>query len=153
MRQQRFRALALLCAVATCCGRSGKSASTPESPGAQLAPPPRAIRIEADSIVLEGRWHPTGEGADTLPNSVKVTCARGERRCREELTTAREGQAAMTESFQYGVTEWTKAKLVAVRRASGSEVELRVAFTAAAAEKVTIAKKSGKTLETRWRLE
>ncbi len=66
---------------------------------------------------------------------------------------AKGGQPAVTESFQYAIREWTKAKLVAVRRARGSEVELRVALTAAAAEKVVVEKRSGKTFETRWRLE
>lgn len=144
--------LGTLILALACCSRSGKQSPASGAPGDQATPPARAIRVEPDSVVLEGHWQPVG-GSAVSSVRVSVTCARSQRRCREELTSVGEGTAAAKETLQYAIREWTPRKLVAARQASGRDVELRVAFTAVQAEKAVIEKRSGKTVETRWRLE
>jgi hypothetical protein len=59
----------------------------------------------------------------------------------------------VSETLDYRVREWTKAKLVAVRRSGLTEVELRISLTGSAAQKVVIDNKGGRGIETYWRLE
>jgi hypothetical protein len=138
----------VLLAVAIGCG-----GSTP--PDASVSAPPRAIRVEENDIVIEGRWSPVEEAVASAvaPNSVRVTCARSQQRCREELTTSPSGQKTVSETLDYRVREWTKAKLVAVRRSGPTQVELRISLTGSAAQKVVIDNKGGRGIETYWRLE
>ena len=151
-RARWLAASSTLLAAMLSCGRAGGPAATPASSPPQAAPSGREIRVEADRVVLGGRWQPTEAGSEPANNvNVSVTCTRAEKRCREELRTP--GQDGKPEVLDYAVREWTAAKLVAARRTSVASVELRVAFTAAAAEKVVIQKRSGKLVETRWRLE
>ncbi len=145
-------ALLLLVAALWACGRADTPAATPASSAPPTTPSSREISVEANSVVMRGRWQPADAGSTAANNvSVSVTCTRSEKRCREELKTP--GQEGKPELADYAVREWTATKLVASRRTSVASVELRVAFTAAAAEKVVIQKRSGKTVETHWRLE
>ena len=120
-----------------------------------MSPLPRAILIAEESVTLEGGWSSTGEvdGASSLANTVRVTCVRATRRCHEELTTARAGASPLTESFDYRIEEWTKAKLVAVRRDGSGDVQIRVALTGQAASKSWTTGKGKNAVEVRWRLE
>ena len=106
-------------------------------------------------MTLEGGWYPIAEAeaASHVPNIVKATCLRSTRRCREELTTARDGASPLTESFDYRVEEWTKAKLVAVRKDGPAEVQIRVALTGLTAGKTLTTRKGKRVVEVRWRLE
>ena len=146
-------ALAALLIVVAACGPGRRSASRVESSAGELSPPPTAIRIADESVTLEGRWHPTAEAASQVPSIVKATCLRATRRCREELTTPREGASPLNESFDYRVEEWTKAKLVAARKDGPAEVQIRVALTGLTAGKTLTTKKGKSVVEVRWRLE
>ena len=140
--------------VAACQGPRG--ASNPEAAvQASASPPARAIRVDPDVVVIEGRWYPidaAGVSAD-VSFVVRATCVRTERRCREELTTVGAGHAPTTETIEYRVREWTTRKLVAARPEGSEEVQLRVSLTGLAAEKVTASPKDRHKPETRWRLE
>jgi hypothetical protein len=138
----------VLLAVAIGCG-----GSTP--PDASVSAPPRAMRIDENEIVIEGRWSPVEEAVASAvaPNSVRVVCTRSLQRCREELTTSPSGQKTVTETLDYRVREWTKAKLVAGRRSGVAEMELRISLTGSAAQKVVIDNKEGRATATHWRLE
>jgi hypothetical protein len=143
-----------LLAVSVTCGPRQRAASAPEAAG-QISPLPRVIQIADDSVTLEGGWYPTAEAdvASHVPNQVRTTCARATRRCREEVTTVRDGASPSTESFDYRVEEWTKAKLVAVRKDGSHEVQIRIALTGQAASKTLTTGKTRNAVETRWRLE
>jgi hypothetical protein len=144
---------ALLAAVA--CKGSGGSSSPEAAVPSEASPPPRIIRAEQGSVVIEGRWHPVeaSEASDDVTYLVHATCVRSERRCREELTTVRAGHPPATETREYKVREWTDWKLLAVRPEGPEEVQLRVSLTGLAAEKVTVSLKKRDQPETRWRLE
>jgi hypothetical protein len=103
-----------------------------------LSPPARAIRVDADKVVIEGRWQPVASASDSPApeNAVRAVCTRVEKRCREELTTVAGGGSPATEIFEYRIREWTKAKLVATRRSGAYEQTLRVSLTGLAAEKI-----------------
>jgi hypothetical protein len=141
-------------AVGVTCGRRQRAASAPAAAG-QISPLPRAIEIADDSVTLEGGWYPTAEAdaASHLPNQVRTTCVRATRRCREELTTSRDGASPSTDSFDYRVEEWTKARLVAVRKDGSNEFQIRIALTGQAASKTLTTGKGKSATETRWRLE
>ena len=136
-----------LLAVAIGCGGS--------PPDASVSAPPRAMRVEENDVVIEGRWSPVEEAVASAvaPNSVRVVCARALQRCREELTTSPSGQKTVTETLDYRVREWTKAKLIAGRRSGAAEMELRISLTGSAAQRVVIDNKGGRATETHWRLE
>jgi hypothetical protein len=138
--------------VAAACGPRGRSASKAES-ARPLSPPPRTIQITDESVTLEGGWYPVAEAASYVPTIVKATCLRATRRCREELTTAQDGASPSTESFDYRVEEWTKAKLVATRRDGPAAVQIRVALTGLTAGKTLTTNKGKSVVEIRWRLE
>jgi hypothetical protein len=143
--------------VAACGGAQAPRAKrSPEA--VKVSPPPRSVLVQADSVVIEGRWYPVAAGpnARASPNAVRVLCARAERTCREDLTrlSAHPDAEPFREVLQYRVREWTKegtpaGKLVASRREGATEIEIRVSLSGLAAEKVVIDKGG----ETRWRLE
>jgi hypothetical protein len=147
-------ASAALVVVVAACGPRSRSAAKVESAG-QISPSSRTIQITDESVMLEGSWHPVAEtdAASHAPSIVKTTCLRATRRCREELTTARDGALPSTESFDYRVEEWTKAKLVATRRDGRATVQIRVALTGLTAGKSLTTQKGKSVAEIRWRLE
>ena len=106
-------------------------------------------------MTIEGGWYPIAEevAASHVANTVRVTCLRTTRRCREELTTARDGASPLVESFDYRVGEWTRAKRVAARRDGPDEVQIRVSLTGLAAGKTVTTRKGKSVVEVRWRLE
>jgi hypothetical protein len=122
----------------------------------RFSPPPRAIRVEKETVVIEGRWAPIDPGgAAPPPNAVRVVCRRADRTCREELTTAAPAGTPepARERAEYEAREWTPAKLVAVRRTqAGDEVELFISLVGNAATK-SVTRKRGRDAEVRWRLE
>lgn len=154
LRRNLGGALAAFVTVLVACGGCAGPGSR-QAPGDLLAAPVRAIRIEAHSVVIEGRWHPEEATADSpvVPNSVRAVCTRAERQCREELTTAPPGKGPVVETFDYKVSEWTNAKLVATRRQDSSELQLRVSLTGLAAEKLSRNTKGDRDAGVRWRLE
>lgn len=113
------------------------------------------MQISDDGVTLEGRWYPVAEAgaASHAPSIVKTTCRRATRRCREEVTTARDGSSPFTETFDYRVEDWTTAKLVASRKDGPGEVQIRVALTGLAASKTLTTRKGKNAVEVRWRLE
>jgi hypothetical protein len=119
---------------------------------------PRSVRVEADSVVIEGRWFPIEAGHESLayPNAVRVVCTRAQRSCKEDLArlAGKGGAEPLHEVLEYRIEEWTKwgkpaGKLVASRRDGGAEIEIRVSLSGLAVEKVVIEK--GRA--TRWRIE
>jgi hypothetical protein len=123
------------------------------SPRPSLSPPPRAIRVEEGSVVLEGRWQEVGTTA-SAPNTVRVVCLRGPRTCAEELATAgADADDPQRQSITYQVKDWTKWQLRAVRRDEGKDVELRISIIGLAAQKVLVDRSSRRGGEIRWRLE
>ena len=84
------------------------------------------MRVEENDVVIEGRWSPVEEAVASAvaPNSVRVVCARALQRCREELTTSPSGQKTVTETLDYRVREWTKAKLT--RGRLGRDARVRI---------------------------
>jgi hypothetical protein len=151
-RGAAFRLYAVLLASLWPAGCSGTKSGSSEG---QASPPPRAIRVDEATVVIEGRWHPIEATADSpiVMNSVRAVCVRADRRCREDLTTTPEGAAPVTESFEYRVKEWTRAKLLAARRKGADEVIVTVSLTGLAAEKVLVKAEGDRDAGTRWRLE
>lgn len=120
-----------------------------------MTPLARTVQISDDSVTLEGSWSPVAEAgsASRAPSIVKATCLRATGRCREELTTARDGSSPITATFDYRVEEWTRGKLVAVRKDGPGEVQIRVALTGLVASKTLTTGKGKSAIEVRWRLE
>lgn len=145
--------LALL--LANACHTTPPEARSVGSAQAQLSPPPRAIHAEGDTVIIEGRWQAI-DGAEGLPlmNMVRAVCNRARDTCREELSSVgAEGvqEAVQHQSFEYQVKEWTKWKILAVRRSKRGTHELRISIIGLAAERVE--KAVGAETENRWRLE
>lgn len=149
---------AFLAALSAACGSGSKPNPKPTPTTGTIAPLPRSVRVEPDRVVVEGHWVPIEVEPRTpaLPNTVRVTCSRGERSCTEDLTrlASPDEPKPINESLEYRVEEWTKwgkpiATLVASRRVGGTQVEIRVSLSGLAAEKVVI--ETGR--ETRWRIE
>jgi hypothetical protein len=114
------------------------------------------IRVEPDSVVLEGQWAPVDSVADTAgaSGSVRVVCLRPQRVCREEPTASGTASAEPARAgMEYRVTDWSKATLVAVRRNGSTETRLRVSLIGLAAVKVVVSQGGPSPLEARWRLE
>lgn len=144
------RGLALVGALSIAC----RGAATPggqASPTSAVAPSPpaRSVQVEADEVVIEGRWTPIeGETASaTKPNAVRVVCRRAERSCKEDLTRPSNypGGDPVQDVWQYRVDEWTAwgkpvGRMVAVRREGARQIEIRVSLSGLAAEKVVIDK-------------
>ena len=149
-------AVGLLGILAMGCQRSSQAPGTqpPEGRGA-TSPLPRSVRVEPDSVAVEGRWVPIEAGVAATPNAVRVVCSRAERACNEDLARqSSAGGADVRETWKYRVEEWTKwgtpaGKLTASRREGAVEIEIRVSLSGLAAEKVVI----DKGRETRWRIE
>lgn len=140
------------------CGGAARPGSKQTPLAGTISPSPRSVRVEQESVVVEGRWTPieAGPEAPPLPNAVRVVCSRAQRSCKEDLTRlAGDGGAEpVHETLEYRVDEWTKwgkpaGKVVASRREGGARVELRVSLSGLTAEKVVI----DKGRATHWRIE
>jgi len=143
---------AALLVAAAVCGPRGRPASKVGT-ASPFSPPAPAFEIAADTVTWKGSWSPVVEPEAHVPNMVKTTCLRATRRCREEITTALDGASPFTESFDYRVEEWTKAKIVAARKDCPAEVQIRVALTGLTAAKTRTIRKGKNVVEVRWRLE
>lgn len=148
----------VLAALSTACGEGTKPGPEQATPAEAISPVPRSVRVEQDSVVVEGRWVPIDARPTSLvlPNAVRVLCTRVQRACKEDLTRLADerGGALVNETLEYRVDEWTKwgkpaGKVVASRRAGGVQLEIRVSLSGLTAEKVKIEK--GR--QTRWRIE
>jgi hypothetical protein len=140
------------------CDGSTKPGSKQTPLAGTISPSPRLVRVEQDTVVVEGRWFPIEAGSESpvLPNAVRVVCARAQRSCKEDLTrlAGESGVEPVHEALEYRIDEWTKwgkpaGKLVASRRDGTGQVEIRVSLRGLAAEKVVLEK--GR--ETHWRIE
>jgi hypothetical protein len=145
-------------AVSIACGGAAKPGSKQAPPTGTISPLPRSVRVEQDSVVVEGHWYPIEAGPESLvvPNAVRVVCGRAPRSCREELThlASEAGAEPVHQALEYRIDEWTRwgtpaGKLVASRREGGAQVEIRVSLSGLTAEKAVIEK--GRQL--RWRIE
>lgn len=150
--------IALGAALSLACGGATTSGSKAAAPASTISPLPRSVRVEPDTVVVEGRWFPVEAGPESPvpPNAVRVVCARVRRTCDEDLTRLADehGAEPVHAAFEYRIQEWTKwgtpaGKLVAFRQEGGAQVEIRVSLSGLAAEKVVTDKGS----ETRWRVE
>lgn len=114
--------------------------------------------MEADSVVVEGRWFPIepGPASPVVPNAVRVVCGRAGRSCKEDLTrlAGEPGAQPVREVLKYRIDDWTKwgkpaGALLASRRDGETRIEIRVSLSGLVAEKVVI---EGER-ETHWRIE
>ncbi len=128
------------------------------APAGGISPPPRAVRVEQDSVVVEGRWFPieTEPPSPVVPNAVRLVCGRVERSCKEDLTrlAGASGAELVHEVLKYRIDDWTKwgkpaGRLLASRRDGLTQIEIRVSLSGLTAEKVVI---EGER-ETHWRIE
>lgn len=149
---------ALVAALAIACGGATPSGSKQAKPSGGISPLPRLVRIEPDTVVVEGHWVPIAAGPESpvVQNAVRVVCGRAERSCKEDLTrlAGEPGAGPVHEALEYRVEEWTKwgtpaGRLVASRRQGGAQHEIRVSLSGLTAERVAVEK--GR--ETRWRIE
>ena len=120
--------------------------------------PARVIRVEDDTVVIEGRWLPMdGDHASPAPvQAVRATCLKGPHTCQEELTVLQpEGsarEAPQPRTLDYQIKQWTKWKIIAVHQGAGGSSELRISTVGLAAEKVSI-DRAPRGSEVHWRLE
>ncbi len=152
------RGAALVAVLWIACAGAPGSRSQEAAPAGGIAPSPASVRVEQDTVVVEGRWFPIEGGSEStvLPDGVRLACVRAERSCKEDLTrlAGQRGGERVRETREYRVDEWARwgtpaGKLVAWRRDGGTQVEIRVSLSGLTAQKTVMER--GRA--TRWRIE